>query len=148
MSETSLTGYAAGNSERLTAANYNEVDALLFAKLSYSRFEDVYPNGGYNGRTVTVTEYAQALLDADMAGDDKALLEALAHSDRYAECTISQMQSSEGMNSQWAAMTVNINDGSNTGIVAMRGTDGTALGWNEDLELLVNGQGTNASYLL
>lgn len=147
MSETSLTGYAAGNSERLTAANYNEVDALLFAKLSYSRFEDVYPNGGYNGRTVTVTEYAQALLDADMAGDDKALLEALAHSDRYAECTISQMQSSEGMNSQWAAMTVNINDGSNTGIVAMRGTDGTALGWNEDLELLVNGQGTNAQEL-
>lgn len=37
MSETSLTGYAASNSEPLTAANYNEIDALLLNKTVSTR---------------------------------------------------------------------------------------------------------------
>lgn len=149
MSETNISGYASANSEPLTAANYNEVDALLFAKLSYYPFEKVYPNGSYAGKTVSIKEYAQAILASQSPNEDTndELLLALVNSNRYAECKITRMQSSEGTDSQWAAMTVNINDGSNTSVVAMRGTDGTTAGWREDFELLGSTQGTQAQKL-
>lgn len=37
MSETNISGYAANNSEPLTAANYNEMDALLLNKTVSTR---------------------------------------------------------------------------------------------------------------
>ncbi|MCI6896754.1 MAG: DUF2974 domain-containing protein [Gemmiger formicilis] len=160
MSETNISGYAASNSEPLTAANYNEVDALLFAELSYTRFEDVYKNGSYTGKTVSVKEFANAAIKEiyngaksdDLSQDKDAmhkveLLQELANSERYADCKIMRMQSSEGTDSQWAAMTIDINDGSNTSVVAMRGTDGTTTGWTEDFELLANTEGTKAQKL-
>lgn len=37
MSKTNISGYAASNSEPLTATNYNEVDALLLNKTASTR---------------------------------------------------------------------------------------------------------------
>lgn len=37
MSETNISGYAASNSEPLTATNYNEIDALLLNKTVSTR---------------------------------------------------------------------------------------------------------------
>lgn len=161
MEKTGLSNYVYDNAgQQLTAASYNEVDALVFAELSYIRFEDVYPNGSYADKEdVYLRQYIddalKVLQDTNYGGlsnkDDRAnkiqLLESLRDSDRYKNCTISQMASSDGTDSQWAAMTININDGSDTGIVAMRGTDGTITGWDEDIQLLYNEEGTNAQKL-
>lgn len=153
MSETNITSYAVSSSEKLAATNYNEVDALVFSELSYIRFEDVYKNGSYAGETVSLKEFAkeaEKLYANSSDGDSQnkaKFLHELANSERYVDCEITRMQSSEGTDSQWAAMTINIKDGSNTSVVAMRGTDSTTTGWKEDLELLSSTQGTKAQEL-
>lgn len=48
---------------------------------------------------------------------------------------------------QWAAMTVRLNDAGGTEILAMRGTDGTVRGWIEDLELAYREDGTPSQHL-
>ena len=37
-----LVSYVQNNNNLLTEANYNEIDGLIFAQMSYGRFEDVY----------------------------------------------------------------------------------------------------------
>ncbi len=153
-----ICDYIKGESEALTADNYNEIDALVFAELSYFRFED----NGYTGNAqISVADYANKIKenpDAYKQGgepfsDDKiAFIEALANSERYRDCTMcnfatpdSLSVNGENLKSQWAAYTVEIGDG--TSVVAMRGTDGTTIGWTEDLQLLYDADGTNAQIL-
>lgn len=141
-----LSEYVQNSGQILDAGNYNEMDALVLASLSYIEFEKIYPD--YQGRNVTVQQFAKDALAAgiDLPDTKRALLEQIQNSDRYSECTIHHM-AAENETSQWAAMTVDINDGTQTSVIAMRGTDGTELGWNEDFQLAYADDGTQAQKL-
>ena len=150
MAETksSLASYVENNSTPLTAGNYNDVDALVFAELSYCKFETAYAKEGYADKTVTVQQFAKDMIAANpnMAKDEREFLTEIARSERYADCEISNL-AAENVDSQWAAMTVDIKDGTDTAIIAMRGTDSTELGWAEDMQLAYDIDGTNAQLL-
>lgn len=147
MSETSgINQYLKNNSAPLTSGNYSETDALVFSRLSYFKFENIYEDLG-NTR-VSVQDFADEVLkrEGKLSQDEREFLTQLKESDRYAACTIHDF-AAENTDSQWAAMTVDINDGGDTSVIAMRGTDGSTLGWTEDLELLYSEGGTNAQKL-
>lgn len=141
-----IASYINNNTVKLSNSNYNELDAIVFSQLSYSKFENLsgYPGTNYG----SVKDYAQACLNnhAYKEGDKDmvAFLQALAKSDRYADCSISNLAANNDT-SQWAAMTVNI-DNKNS-VIAMRGTDGTEKGWIEDFELGYKLEGTEAQKL-
>ena len=145
-SESGLSQYVQNSGQLLDAGNYNEVDALVLASLSYIEFEKVYPD--YREQNVTVQQFAKDALASGVSLSDsqRALLEQVQNSDRYSACSIHNM-AAENESSQWAAMTVDINDGSHTSVIAMRGTNGTELGWNEDFQLAYDQDGTAAQQL-
>ena len=141
-----LATYIENNSVPLTEQNYSDVDALVFAELSYARFEDnshIAPN-------MTVSQFATELLGANestLNPDNAAFLKEVASSDRYANCIITDY-AAENDESQWAALTIQMEKGSpNAQVIAMRGTDGTTLGWTEDFELFFDDDGTRAQQL-
>ena len=140
-----ITRYIEGTSEPLSAGNYNDADGLVFAELSYVRFEDCETVS----KDMSLAEFADKLLESGVEKnpDKIALLQAIKDSPRYANCKVTNF-ASENNDAQWAAMTVQISDGdSDTSIVAMRGTDGTTNGWVEDFELFYEQDGTGAQQL-
>ncbi len=145
MATSGMVEYLSNSNEALNASNYNEIDALVFAELSYFRFEDmgVKPSDSYS-----ISEYANMVLknQKNISDDQRQFLTELQQSERYHNCTIKNMQA-ENVESQWAAVTVDFNDGSNSSTIAMRGTDGTYNGWHEDFELLYDKDGTRAQQL-
>ena len=147
-----LVSYVQNNDQLLTEANYNEVDGLIFAQMSYGRFEDVYDSdkgsAAYNSniyeysRETTVKDFASDMLHTNLSDDQKEFYTALVNSPRYVNCKIHDFAVADTDKSQWAALTVDIDKGSS--VIAMRGTDGTTKGWLEDLELIHDVDGTNA----
>lgn len=148
MSETisgsGMVQYIKNNKEALTAQSYSPEDALVFSQLAYMKFEKVY-GSDYNGEPVSVKKFANDLLQKEIETDknETSFLKELSKSERYSACEISQM-AAENEKSQWAAMTIHMNDASGSSVIAMRGTNGTELGWTEDLELLYDKDGTEA----
>ena len=118
-SESGLSQYVQNSGQLLDAGNYNEVDALVLASLSYIEFEKVYPD--YREQNVTVQQFAKDALASGVSLSDsqRALLEQVQNSDRYSACSIHNM-AAENESSQWAAMTVDINDGSQIGRASCR----------------------------
>lgn len=147
MSSTSgLSQYVQNDGPILDAGNYNEMDALVLASLSYIEFEKIYPD--YQQQNVNLKQFAKDALASDISLSDnqRTLLEQIQNTDRYSACTIHSM-AAENESSQWAAMTVDINDGSDTSVIAIRGTNKTELGWNEDFQLAYAQSGTEAQKL-
>lgn len=140
-----LATYIANNTEPLTEQNYTDIDALVFAELSYARFEDndnITPN-------MSVSEFAAELLRTEEPSKTDLIifLKNVAQSDRYAGCTIMDCVA-ENSDSQWAALTIQMEKGNpDAEIIAMRGTNGTTLGWTEDFELFYDNDGTRAQQL-
>ena len=138
-----LSIYVNSSKEKMTAGNYNEADALVFAELAYGKFE----NCDFGGREeIGFREFVSALEARAESADDRAFLKSLLNSPRYKNCVIRNMEA-ENETSQWAAFTIDMRDGTDSSVIAMRGTDGTTLGWTEDFELLYNIDGTNAQNL-
>ena len=140
--------YISSSKTVLTAENYNEADAYVFAELSYIRFENL-PN--YTSENCSLKELCRKMLENNVVTgsgnevkDKTALLEAIANSDRYANCSVSNLRA-ENVDSRWAAMTINIDK--DTSVIAMRGTDDAPLSWTEDLELAYQVDGSNAQKL-
>ena len=163
-----LAIYVQNASEVMNASNYSDVDALVFSTLSYVKFEDssVKWNKSELENGISMQEFAKKMLDSSNNNKDllnheqKALLKAVAESDRYKDCKINNLAAIDGNkmwdagrqstisdDAQWAAMTIDMNDGSGSSVVAMRGTNGTTLGWNEDFELGFEPGGTTAQKL-
>lgn len=143
-----MTEYLSASNTVLTAQNYNETDAYIFAELSYMKFEKL-PN--YTSEDCSLKELCQKMLDNHLISgsesevrDKTALLEAIAKSDRYSNCTVNNLRA-ENVDSRWAAMTINIDK--DNAVISMRGTDGTTLSWTEDLELAYDIDGTQAQRL-
>ena len=163
-----LAKYVGNSSELLTSGNYNEVDGLVFASISYVKFEsesvrwtrEELENG------VTLQQFAQKVLDGNKNGgeilsqEEEALLSAIMDSPRYSKCRVTDLAACDGTSmwdagrrselqddAQWGAMTINMEDGTDSAVVAMRGTNGTRLGWEEDFELGYEPEGTTAQQL-
>lgn len=151
--ESGMASYVRNSQEMLTPDNYNEMDALIFAQLSYGKFEtarseELHQSGyhpdiiEYTGE-MTVSEYVNILKQStSLSDDEKALYTEIANSPRYQNCKITNFATETNDSSQWAAMTVKMND--DTSVIAYRGTDGTKEGWREDFEILRATEGTDA----
>ena len=117
----------------------NPVDALIFATLSYVRFDGIVP--GEPGRQVSLAEAAGAVLSlTDLENRarvtrDLELLKAAASTPRFAEvelcCYKSVFLPEE--EAQFAAVIFLPGDGS--AFLAFRGTDRTLVGWKEDFNM-------------
>lgn len=150
-----LNSYIKNNTETLTSKNYNEIDALIFSELTYIKFEKIIPDSEFTTTEMSMRDYANLLLDnrANLhltgSGTDVQnkieMLEMISESERYAKCTVRNL-AAENTDSQWAAMTIDIREG-DASVIAMRGTDGTTLGWTEDLQLAYDTDGTSAQQL-
>lgn len=173
MSKTSggdLASYVKHSDGPMTSSNYNEIDGLVFSSVAYTKFESskVTWTESELENGISMQQFAKRMLDTDKAcggtllasEDQRALLEAIQNSDRYENCMVNDLAACKGTeiwdagknstisdDAQWAAMTIDIKDGTNTSVVAMRGTDGTTLGWNEDFELGYEAGGTTAQKL-
>ena len=102
----------------------------------------------------TINDYISTQDEALTSGNynEKDFIRALENSERYQNCSMTNFQTQdtlkvngENLESQWAAYQVKIDD--DTSVVAMRGTDGTTLGWREDFQLAYDTDGTNAQIL-
>lgn len=130
----------------LTEANYNEVDALIFAQLAYFPFETLLAD--YKMRRISVPEYAAVVMKqpefiTKYSADKQTFIKELAHCKRYTHCIMHDMQAISTTDTQWAAFEADI-DRRGTSVIAMRGTDGTAVSWEEDFRLAHNVMGTGA----
>lgn len=130
----------------LTETNYNEVDALIFARLSYFPFERIFVN--YKKIRITLTEFTRRIMEQPdffnvYSEDERIFIKKLAGSRRYYHCIIYRMQAVNTEDTQWAAYSLDIGN-SGVSVIAMRGTDGTAVGWREDFRLAHNRLGTGA----
>lgn len=130
----------------LTETNYNEVDALIFARLSYFPFERIFVN--YKKIRITLPEFTKRIMEQPdffnvYSEDERIFIKKLSGSKRYYHCIIYRMQAVNTEDTQWAAYSLDIGN-SGVSVIAMRGTDGTAVGWREDFRLAHKRLGTGA----
>lgn len=143
---SNINTYISYSCTSLTEANYNEVDALVFAQLAYFPFETTLAD--YKTRRISVPEYAAIIMKRPdfvtaYSSDKQTFIKELANCKRYTRCFMHDMQAIATADTQWAAFTADIGSWG-TSIVAMRGTDGTTVGWEEDFRLAHNVMGTGA----
>ena len=157
--------------ERLTADNINELDNLILSNLAYADFQD--DRVGWSVEELrdglSVSDFAGKMARyyerLGQTGSDRyALLVSVEQSARYKGCHVRALAACKGTkmwdagrvstiadDAQWAALTIDIADtagiGEKTSVVAFQGTDGTTLGWKEDLELGYEEGGTTAQIL-
>ena len=159
-----IAEYVINASDKMTAGNYNEMDGLVFAQLSYTNFEDSKVSWTRQEleHGITVRDFAEKMLNSgvvDSNSNEYAFLDAISKSNRYADCTVNNLAACDGNtlwdagrnstlpdDAQWAAMTINMNDGTDAAIVSMRGT-ASEFGWQEDLEIGFEPDGTTAQKL-
>lgn len=152
----------ADGKEAITASNYTDEDALAFAELSYVKFENVtavqhtedlsakqlasaqeeHASGAIKDG-MSLQEYCYTMEKYTDDEAKKALLRGIENNPRYENCTIGNFDARLSDTEQWAAITIDFGDNSNTSVIAFRGTDGTTIGWSEDFELAYS-MGTDA----
>lgn len=130
----------------LTSSNYNEVDALVFAQLAYFPFETILND--YKLKKISVHEYTAVIMKQPdfvtaYSADKQTFIKELAQCKRYMRCVMHRMQAIATADTRWAAVSADIG-GQGTSIIAMRGTDGTVVGWEEDFRLAHSVMGTGA----
>lgn len=123
----------------VTSDPFNEVDALILARLVYTPFDVMSPGPADN--PFTIREAATALLalpdiEQDMLSpEDVDLLRALIDSDRFGDMMLSNYVNiiEKDTETQFAAMTVDIGD--QLRFISFRGTDDTLVGWKENFNM-------------
>jgi len=118
---------------------WNDVDALVFARLSYIPFDGVVAPDFLTGKPLAEAArqvLAKGVLDdgAGLHPSDKRMLELLCDAPRYQELTLCGFESTldKAAEEQFAALTLRMPLGL---CVAYRGTDGTLVGWKEDFNM-------------
>lgn len=125
---------------------FNEVDALVLARLSYLSFEGLV-GADFNGYQPTIASLVQPYVAATSAegglmvmdATDTQFMKALGQSPRFSSMRLCgyRLKFSVHAGEQFAAMTVLFPDG--RAYVAFRGTDGTLIGWREDFDIALKG---------
>ena len=118
---------------------FNEVDALILSELVYIRFENVVPGVDEDG-CITIREAnakyeRSAEREMFFYKEKEHLFDVLAFSPRFAGMTLCNYVSTidKEEHEQFAAMHVNVTP--SLTFVAFRGTDGTVVGWREDMNM-------------
>ena len=121
------------------AVPYNDVDALIFARLSYVPFEGIVPAGFESGKPLQEAAL-QALAKKVATGSEEhdqenaRLLAMMADAPRYQGLTLCGYEATldRDAQEQFAALTLRLPLGA---CVCYRGTDGTLVGWKEDFNM-------------
>ena len=127
-----------------SASPFNEVDDLILAELVYTDFAGVVPD---DGTAVSLREardrffalHTREEIEARTAHSYTArspfLMDSMLRGARFAEAQLCAYEAvtDKDAAAQFAAVTVLLPDG--TSCAAFRGTDGTVVGWKEDLIL-------------
>ena len=126
----------------LSVSPFNPVDSLILSELAYTDFEGVLP---FDGAAVPLSEACEAYFSVHSREEVKArpgytapapfLMDFLLRGARFRETALCFFESLTDYDdpTQFAALTCLLPDG--TAFVSFRGTDGTVLGWKEDLIL-------------
>lgn len=137
-------------------APFCEVDSLILSLLAYGRFEGILP-GPDTSQTLSLAQAVESLIarpgwdrtGAVMARQIPALILRAARCPRFAPLPLGAFQSLLDQDTQFAALTVFLPDG--TRYLAFRGTDDTLTGWKECFSLSfsapIPGQITAEAYL-
>lgn len=134
------------------------VDGLVFAAMSYIRFDGLVP--GELQKAPTIHETAGALLSLPdrerllrvRSLEAQELLRAMAESKRFSSLRLTGYRDirSPDLEMQFSAVTILLGGGN--AFAAFRGTDGTLVGWKEDFNLsfedTVPGQWAACHYLM
>lgn len=120
-------------------APFNEVDALILARLSYAPFDRIELHS--TDASIPIRDVTSSLLK--VSGIEKIvlwkydidLLQALSESERYRDMLLSNYinQIDEDTQKQFSAITVQL--GENHNFISFRGTDNTLVGWKEDFNM-------------
>ena len=130
---------------------FNEVDALIFAELSYYTFSGDKFNKKVKLGELNLDDVKKATSTRNLSNLDPILLNSVAKSDRFKEVEIIEQVSifSDEVDTQFSCTLFKIEKGKY--IVAYRGTDGTCVGWKEDMNMTymfpIPGQNYAAKYL-
>jgi hypothetical protein len=127
-----------------SASPFNEVDDLILAELIYTDFAGVVPEDGGDLSLREVRDrffarHNRTEIEARTAHSYTArapfLMDAMLKGARFAEARLCAYEAvtDKDAAAQFAAVTVLLPDG--TACAAFRGTDGTVVGWKEDLIL-------------
>ncbi|MCM1088844.1 MAG: DUF2974 domain-containing protein [Muribaculaceae bacterium] len=134
-----------------------EVDSLIFAQLSYLKFDGLVPEAGTDGGMVTLEtlkereDYDNLYADERFREQNTALYLAMANSRRFQTLKLGNYVNKIELDkeTQFSAVTLQMEDGAF--YIAYRGTDETIVGWKEDLNLAfsepVPGQIMSVEYL-
>ncbi len=157
--EKGIITYINETSESFSEVEFNELDGMVMSLLSYAEFEKADWGDVDWEKGISLAEYAEKLKDY-VGSDDRKLLEAIINSNRYKDCIVRNPAACNGNNlwdngevkrisedSQWAAITIVIDDDPSKSVVAFRGTNATELGWYEDCELGFDENGNTAQRL-
>ena len=128
---------------RFFQSGFNEVDSLIFARLSYIPFEEMGVENFLRPRKLG--EVARELLERPEAAEkvlmsqDLVLLKEVAESSRFSEvqvCVYCNLRDAE-REMQFAAITFLLprEEGQRQVCIAFRGTDNTLIGWKEDFNM-------------
>ena len=131
-----IVEWARVSSQKLSVRQIKEGDSLLLSTLAYFHWD------GCEGMSLSqvfetmADDYAR-LLGNIHYDDYLELFSAVAHSPRFADVLVADYQErfDESTSCQFASVLFHLGDGL---YYAMRGTDGTLVGWKEDLDLLYN----------
>ncbi len=140
---SNINTYLKQAKQELSVCNYNEVDALVLAQLSYYPFEIVAKR-----EKISVPELAKELMQmpdftSAYSQDKQTFIKELIHCKRYSHREIYRMQSIRTQDTRWAAFTIDAGR-NDTAIIVMRGTGKTTVGWAEDFRLGYQVMGTGA----
>lgn len=113
---------------------WNEVDALLFATLSYLNFHGTDNALGWTLAEAERLELLNEATDSYFEKRKKMFL-AMAESRRFGDCRMHHYIAETDLEKemQFSAVCYDLPD--NTLVVAFRGTDSTVIGWREDLNM-------------
>ena len=128
----------------LSASPFNEEDDLILAELIYTDFAEVVPDDGsaislQEARDRFFTLHSREEIEARTAHSYTArapfLMDAMLKGERFADLRLFAYEAvtDKDAAAQFAAVTVLLPDG--TACAVFRGTDGTVVGWKEDLIL-------------
>ncbi|ERI92661.1 hypothetical protein HMPREF1982_02270 [Clostridiales bacterium oral taxon 876 str. F0540] len=128
----------------MTVSQFNEVDNLILAQLSYVDFENIVP-GIDSNKSISVKEASdlffqiyeesKIMLEESVAKVSVCLMKKMAQCERFSKLRLSKyvnkIQYEE--QKQFSAINIELND--ETIYVAFRGTDDTLVGWKEDFNM-------------
>jgi hypothetical protein len=132
---------------------FNDVDALIFALLSYLPFKDIVP-GVESNNEISLRETSDRFFSEAKSSKPKSsninptaspsldtelleLLRKAASCPRFADVRLSKYEENMDfvVGRQFGAITFTLPDAKRQKVVAFRGTDNSMIGWKEDFEI-------------